>query len=63
MTTPEMREIDAKADEIRKQIRELFELAENCKEITLEQLRQLLLILDLRIAQNDIINLTATWGM
>ena len=29
----------------------------NCKEITFEQLR------DLRIAQNDIINLTATWGM
>ncbi len=57
MTTPEMREIDAKADEIRKQIRELFKLAENCKEITFEQLR------DLRIAQNDIINLTATWGM
>ena len=57
MTTPEMREIDAKADEIRKQIRELFELAGNCKEITFEQLR------DLRIAQNDIINLTATWGM
>ena len=57
MTTPEMREIDAKAYEIRKQIRELFKLAENCKEITFEQLR------DLRIAQNDIINLTATWCM
>jgi len=41
MTTPEMREIDAKDDEIRKQIRELFKLAENCKEITFEQLRDL----------------------
>ncbi len=57
MVTPEMREIGIRADEIRTRIRVLFELAENCGEITFQQLR------DLRILQNDLTYLTSTWGL